>query len=118
MKPTATPFVWPVSTFLAYSPTVPQAQWFYSGTAGGANATLVTLQTEVQSGISNTLTTAAPGSIASALRLSTLQNSDRAEVGMHFYDTGLFNGMKFKDMVAGGITFEYSYFKATVSGGN
>ena len=88
--------------------------------AGGANATLVTLQTEVQGGISNTLTTGAPGSIASALRLYTRpsQGSDRAEVGMHFYDTGLFNGMKFKDMVAGGITFEYSFFKATVNGGN
>ena len=120
MKPTATPFVWPVSTFLAYSPTVPQAQWYYSAMAGSATATLVTLQTEVQGGISNTLTTGAPDSIASALRLYTRpsETSDRAEVGMHFYDTGLFNGMKFKDMVAGGITFEYSYFKATVSGGN
>jgi hypothetical protein len=87
--------------------------------AGSATATLVTLQTEVQGGINNTLTTSAPSNIASALRLYTRpsQNSDRAEVGIA-YDTGLFNGMKFKDMVAGGITFEYSFFKANVSGGN
>ena len=88
--------------------------------AGGATATLVSLQNETQGGISNTLVSGAPGSIASALRLYTRpsQDSDRAEVGMHFYNTGLFNGMKFKDMVAGGITFEYSFFKATVSGSN
>jgi len=121
MKPTAAPFVWPVSTFLAASPAppAPQAQWYYSAMAGGATATLVSLQNETQGGISNTLVSGAPGSIASALRLYTrpLENSDRAEVGIA-YNTGLFNGMKFKDMVAGGITFEYSFFKATVSGGN
>jgi len=61
----------------------------------------------------------APNNITSALRLYTRLSpaTDKAEVGIKFYD-GLFNGMKFKDMVAQGISFEYSFFKATVVNGS
>ena len=43
-----------------------------------------------------------------------------ADVGIYFYDrpVGLFNGMKFKDLVNAGITFEYEFFKELVTGGN
>ena len=73
----------------------------------------------------------APNCITSALRLYTnftnlpsqtppVFTTDKAEVGINFYDgpVGLFNGMKFKDMVTGGITFDYDFFKAIVTGGN
>ena len=59
--------------------------------------------------------------VNSTLRLYTSSNgNDKAEVGINFYDRplGLFNGMKFKDMLAGGITIEYDFYKENVAGGN
>jgi hypothetical protein len=59
--------------------------------------------------------------VNSTLRLYTSAYApDIAQVGINFFDgpSGLFNGMKFKDMVAGGITFEYAFYKELVAGGN
>ncbi len=87
----------------------------------GATADIVTLQGEVNAGKNESLVSGRPDNITSALRLHTRvnQTGDRAEVALYFLDTdyGLFNGMLFKDMVANGIRFEYSYFKANVTDG-
>ena len=62
--------------------------------------------------------------ITSALRLHTRLSptSDIAQVAAFFStrapNLGIFNGMLFKDMVAKGISFQYSFFKANVTGGN
>jgi hypothetical protein len=59
-----------------------------------------------------------PGNITSALRLQTgtTSGSNIAQVYAVFStrspNLGLFNGMLFKDMVANGIRFEYSFFNA------
>jgi len=101
--------------------------WYYydmrPANLTGATADIVTLQVEVDGGKNLSLSSGSPGGITSALRLHTrlLVNEDKAEVGVYFNDTndgGLFNGMLFKDMVANGIRFEYSFFKANVTGGN
>ena len=88
----------------------------------GATAKIVALQAEVAGGKNESLVSGRPDNITSALCLHTsLQpTNDRAEVALYFFDTdyGLFNGMLFKDMVANGIRFEYSYFKANVTGGD
>jgi hypothetical protein len=88
----------------------------------GATANIVTLQAEVSGGKNASLLSGSPGGITSALRLHTRvgQNDDRAEVAVYFNDPdyGLFNGMLFKDMVANGIRFEYSFFKANVTSGS
>jgi hypothetical protein len=100
----------------------PIAKWYYYDMRptdlSGATARFVNLTTEVSdSGRNVTLKTGAPDDITSALRLHTRDvNNDKAEVGIKFYDgaanKGLFNGMSFKEMVTGGISFEYSFFKA------
>jgi hypothetical protein len=83
-----------------------------------ATAQIVALPVEVASG--------SPGNITSALRLQTGigGGSNLAQV-FAICSTltrspivGLFNGMLFKDMVAKGIRFEYSFFKANVTNGN
>ena len=89
----------------------------------GATADIVTLQGEVNAGKNASLVSGRPENIASALRLHTRvnQTGDRAEVAVYFHytnDGGLFNGMLFKDMVANGIRFEYSFFKANVTYGS
>jgi hypothetical protein len=103
----------------------PIAKWYYSDMRptdlSGATAGFVNLTTEVSgspnSDRADALVNDAPDNITSALRLHTRDvNNDKAEVGIKFYDgaanKGLFNGMSFKDMVTGGISFEYSFFKA------
>ena len=99
----------------------PIAKWYYSDMhptgLSGATAGFVNLATEVSDDERNIALY--DDAITSALRLYTRGvYKDKAEVGIKFYDgaanLGLFNGMKFKDMVADGITFEYSFFKAYV----
>ncbi len=89
----------------------------------GATVQIVPLQGEVNVGKNASLLSGSPGGITSAMRLHTRvnQTDDRAEVAVFFHDTndgGLFNGMLFKDMVANGIRFEYSFFKANVTNGS
>ena len=103
-------------------------QWYAYDMRPSGTATFVKLQEEVCHSKTNpvhpNLVVYAPNCnqnncITSALRLYTaFANSDKAEVGIGFYDRpfGLFNGMKFIDMVNDGITFDYNFFKATVTG--
>jgi hypothetical protein len=95
-------YVQRVSSILNKSP-LPFGQWYAYDMRNSGTATFTCL------------------AVNSTLRLYTSPNvTDKAEVGINFYDRpyGLFNGMKFKDMLAGGIIFEYDFFKEIVAGGN
>ena len=102
----------PVST-LPFPHLATDAKWYLFDMRQSATADIVTLQDEVDDGKNEALVSGAPGIIESALRLLTTMEDvdDKAEVGIKFHD-GLFGGMKFKDMVTNGISFEYSFFLA------
>ena len=115
--PTAPKTVDELVSTLPFPHLATDAKWYLFDMLQSATAVIVTLENEVNDGKNGALVNGAPGSPAaeSALRLQTTiyEIDDQAEVGIKFHD-GLFGGMKFKDMVTNGISFEYSFFLAFV----
>ena len=126
-NPSGTPTLWidrlkidELVSKLPFPHLATNAKWYLFDILQSATADIVTLQDEVNNDGKNVaLVNDAPGSIESALRLQTTMEDveDMAEVGIKFHD-GLFGGMKFKDMVTNGISFEYSFFLALMPGSN